>query len=146
MADLEKAIRGLECCSTYDDYSRKSCRECPYNEPDGKRSCKLHQMRVDAITLLKAQKPRVMTLEEVLSFDSAIYMDEAQNTVCLKMLYCYEVGRETYDHGYTFVDSDGDRIYYPAKGFNKTWRCWTSRPTDEQRAATPWSEPPKEES
>ncbi len=25
-----------------------------------------------------------------------------------------------------------------------TWRCWTSRPTDEQRAVTPWSEPPKE--
>lgn len=91
-----------------------------------------------ALELLKALEPRVMTLEEVLSFDSAIYMDEAQNTVCLKMLYCYEVGRGTYDHGYTFVDSDGDRIYYPAKDFNKTWRCWTSRPTNEQRKAVKW--------
>ena len=23
-------------------------------------------------------------------------------------------------------------------GYGKTWRCWTSRPTDEQREATPW--------
>ena len=24
-------------------------------------------------------------------------------------------------------------------GYNKTWRCWTSRPTDEQREGTPWT-------
>ena len=23
--------------------------------------------------------------------------------------------------------------------YNKTWRCWTSRPTDEQMEATPWN-------
>lgn len=82
---LGKAIRGLECCSTYDDYSRKSCRECPYNEPDGKRSCKLHQMRIDALTLLKAQKPRVMTLEEVQktsteSIDGAVWLESRMHS------------------------------------------------------------------
>ncbi len=24
------------------------------------------------------------------------------------------------------------------EGYGKSWRCWTSRPTDEQRRATPW--------
>ena len=28
--------------------------------------------------------------------------------------------------------------------YGKTWRCWTSRPTDEQMEATPWAEQPKE--
>lgn len=87
-----------------------------------------------AVKALDAQTPRVLTLEEVLSF-GAIYMDEPSNPTCLIMLYCYKVER---DYRYIFVDSDGDKIPYPSKEFNKTWRCWSSRPTDEQRRETPW--------
>lgn len=28
--------------------------------------------------------------------------------------------------------------FYNANEYGKTWRCWTSRPTDEQREKTPW--------
>lgn len=87
-----------------------------------------------AVELLRAQEPRVLTLEEVLSF-GAIYMDEPSNPTCLIMLYCYKVER---DYRYIFVDSDGDKIPYPSKEFNKTWRCWSARPTDEQREAVKW--------
>lgn len=82
--------------------------------------------------------PRVMTICEIQSFDGAVYVDEPKNPVCLKMLYCYEVGQRTYGHGYTFVDSDGDKVFYSAQGFGTKWRCWTSRPTDEQREAVKW--------
>lgn len=30
------------------------------------------------------------------------------------------------------------KISYSSENYGRTWRCWTSRPTDEQREATPW--------
>ena len=56
MPDLENVIRGLECCSTSERYNRKDCMKCPYNMPDGIACCSLRQLRLDAISLLKAQK------------------------------------------------------------------------------------------
>lgn len=148
MADREKVIKGLECCSTYDDYSRKSCRKCPYNEPEGKRSCKLHQMRVDALTLLKAQAPRVMTLEELEdALDTVVWLD-IPNTENLADGYSL-IMAYSHKNGFIFLESpfgdnpSQDRFEY--KDYGITWRCWTSRPTDEQREAVKWDEPPKEE-
>ena len=106
---------------------------CPYDDC----TCGL-DVPDDALKLLKAQRPRVMTICEIQSFDGAVYVDEPNNPVCLKMLYCYEVGQRTYGHGYTFVDSDGDKVFYPAQCFGIKWRCWTARPTNEQRKAVKW--------
>ncbi len=100
--------------------------------------CGLAVTMENALSLLKAQEARVMTICEIQSFDGAVYVDEPNNPVCLKMMYCYEVGQRTYGHGYTFVDSDGDKLFYSAQGFGTRWRCWTSRPTDAQRKAVKW--------
>ena len=35
-------------------------------------------------------------------------------------------------------DSDDCEFWYDLDDYGKTWRCWTSRPTDEQREAEPW--------
>ena len=131
MIDRDKVISRLQIIRTWADVGKK------YNGIQGEDCLRdVVDWIDDALALLKAQEPRVLTLEEVLSF-GAIYMDEPSNPTCLRMLYCYEVER---DHGHIFVDSDGDKILYPAKEFNKTWRCWSSRPTKQQREAVKWDD------
>lgn len=80
----------------------------------------------DALALLKAQEPRVMTLEEVFVWAETpaekrdpIFFEQRKgpngwiaNSACPKDYYLY--------------CEDGDA------------RCWTSRPTDEQREAVKW--------
>lgn len=41
------------------------------------------------------------------------------------------------------IDRDGDTLDVRLMAFdayNKTWRCWATRPTDEEREAAPWEE------
>jgi hypothetical protein len=93
----------------------------------------------DAIVFLKEQQPRLMALEELIN----------------------KIGKPVYfeSHG-TYMGKDGFWIlpalftqsclmryvhplssHYSELGlycYYKTWRCWTSRPTDEQREAVKW--------
>ena len=86
-----------------------------------------------AIEVLKAQEPRVMTLEEVLGGDECWV--EYPNGGC------------GYADCYLSYTTNGVDIYrtmqhdfnVPLANYGKTWRCWTSRPTDAQREATPWN-------
>jgi hypothetical protein len=107
-------------------------------------------MYTEAIALLKAQEPRVMTLEEVagrvaLERETPIYMEfgymatHAGQVIGLNPKYMY------------FDDENGlswDACEGPNRGkkdgvsldeYNDIWRCWTSRPTDEQREKEPWN-------
>ena len=55
MADREKTIRGLECCTAFDSKGFPLCEECPYAD-DG--TChELDQLHRDALSLLKKQEP-----------------------------------------------------------------------------------------
>lgn len=157
MADREKVRKGFEAHGCGKSVWR-ICSNCPYREEDDpffdpritpnydseliekSQKC-MNNLLKDAYSLLKAQEPRVMTVREFQRNDGAVYLDEPGNPVSLKMLYCYEIGSgKTIYHGYTFVDSSGDKIFFPAKDFNKKWRCWTSRPSDAQRKAVKWDE------
>ena len=70
MDDLqEKVIKGMECCSKSDNYSRKPCKECPYNHEwrDDQgivHLCKITQLRKDALFLLKAQEREISRLKK----------------------------------------------------------------------------------
>ena len=57
MVDRDKVIKGLECCLGSD-----SCAKCNFFEY--KMDCSWH-LKYEALELLKAQEPRVMTLEEI---------------------------------------------------------------------------------
>lgn len=59
MADLEKTIQGLECCSkgadrepTWNNLTARNCGECPYNKPG--IAC-TRALSYDALSQLKAQ-------------------------------------------------------------------------------------------
>lgn len=96
MVDREKVIKGLEAIleETADMFYRSTVQ--------------------DAIALLKAQEPRLMTLEE------------AQKSLMIE----YRSGK-TWNVG---AELFGEFGY----AYNIIWRVWTSRPDDETREATLW--------
>lgn len=77
-----------------------------------------------AIALLKEQEPRVMTLIEW------IRAPEPVDGECM----CYEI-KDKGLQAMLVKAFDGARHLY-----GKAFRCWTSRPTDEQMEATLWKE------
>lgn len=152
----KKAIRGLECCTAdlIEYHQDHFCVMCPYKSTDPRITyCfnKRDLMR-DALSLLKAHEPRVMTLEEVVAHyslppvfpdDLGMQFDYLNDIQPLYFDFPHPedpwiVHWRKYDEVNKYLD--GWKADY-----GKTWRCWTARPTDEQMAVTPWSEPPKEE-
>ncbi len=88
-------------------------------------------MTADALTLLKAQEPRVMTKEEIIGWDGYIWFEYRGMRAMEALLI---------DHGMLREPGEVD---FPTKdlaweNYQKTWRCWTARPTDEQREAVKW--------
>ena len=135
MVDLENVIRGLECCR------RGFCFSCPYNDGiDENVECK-QKWADDALSLLKVQEARVMTLEEIEdALDNVVWLDipGAENLAdgfSLIMAYSRKNGFVLLDSPFGDNPSQ-DRFEYT--DYNKTWRCWTARPTDEQREAVKW--------
>lgn len=127
MINVETVISGLECCTTGD---LGNCKECPY----GIKAC--NELLKDAISLLKAQQPRVMTLEEVrlLGKDDIVWYER-------KGVFGQprpRVVEFVFDDHITFTD--GGVWSFSADGYGERWRLWTSRPTDEQREAMKWNE------
>ena len=93
---------------------------------------------IERIDKLKAQEPRVMTLEEVRQFvygsphiiETNLPGDEPR---LMYGLYSHQGVVGNFD----FSTTDGRKHLLDAD-YGKTWRCWTSHPTDEQREAVKW--------
>ena len=130
----EKVVEGLEWCMNekHDCYREKGC---PYENEGEDIGCK-YALHRDALALLKAQEPRVMTLEEVKMLDCDYYYLEAMRgpgKELREIVGAYGLTCVTWPSITWARQTMGDR------GYGKTWRCWTSRPTDEQREAEPWN-------
>lgn len=98
---------------------------------------------VEGYNLFKAQEPRVMTLEEVKAMERYTICAVEQRSKVLHTTFNAEYrgtltigGRDYLDFG---LYADVSPFRRSEGGYGKTWRCWTSRPTDKQREATPWS-------
>lgn len=106
--------------------------------------CK-NEVKLSVNHWLQAQEPRVMTLEDVLKlrFNDVVYFEMAISSVAIPAIVIDviehmpdgEIGLLQLRH-IQQPTNNADLEYY-----GKTWRCWTSRPTDEQREATPWQAP-----
>ena len=131
MTEREKVIKGLKCCLSGQPEGLGCDRvPCPYNEFEDCEGM-LHR---DALALLKAQQPRVMALEEVrlLNKDAVVWYEHEG----VFRQPCPRVVEFVFDEHITFTD--GGVWSFSADGYGERWRLWTSRPTDEQREATPW--------
>ena len=140
MNDREKIILALENCS---DPSGK-CKNCPYAE------CERFEKSVSeypdelirkAVELLKEQEPRLLTIEEVKAYptDKALWFEGKTFIPVLpdcraEQRYENQLGVEVIDTFYDFpLWFDSYNIPY-----KYGWRCWSARPTEEQREAVPW--------
>lgn len=86
-----------------------------------------------AIEVLKAQEPRVMTISDFK--DEGVYYLEALPPFVLRPVI-YRLDHSDPRH-YNFVWKY-DQFTWNTDEYGKTWRCWTFRPTDEQREAAKW--------
>ena len=93
----------------------------------------------DASALLKAQAPRVMTLEEVKSAwrnrDIAFLVEYNDGGNPVWMLY---YGYLSTQEEIVLIDEIAHLRHFGIDGYGIDWRVWTSRPTDEQREAVKW--------
>jgi len=131
MPDLEKVIIGLSKCGRV-NRGLEGCAECPYKLKPGHYAGMKCWWRLcdDALALLKEQEPRVMTFEEIM--------------LCSDWVWCeYSSGyqgwykMEEYDKEcclFRWEDTTTDIV----DDYGVKWRCWTSRPTNEQRKAVAW--------
>lgn len=129
MADLEKTIRGLECKICPNAF----CGNCEYfiryeNNPDTGR-CDRDTIYRDALSLLKAQEPRIMT---PIDFDDNPMVDENGKLPAWVEYKRYNGVLRSADGWVTinqnWVDGYIDR------------RFWTSQPSAEQRKDVRWNE------
>lgn len=138
MPDREKVIRGLEACNRQ-SYNGSDCQNCPYYDDEDTAElafgiCNIQDMFDDALALLKEQEPRVMTREEVLTLPEGA------------VVWFEERSDDSRDYIGPLV-SDGNGFFGDfGRGVDmhaaelKRKRCWTSRPTEEQRKAVPWED------
>ena len=138
--DREKVMRGLETC--IQSGTPEDCDECPYRECGNEVVPCLRSLLTDALDLLREEEPRVMEFLELNEITTYWIEDN------------HEANMQTSCIPETIMDIMGDRVftipvvkllngYAPVisknrEGYGKTWRAWTSRPTDEQRKAVEW--------
>ncbi len=146
MDKLEKVLNGLGCCiqqGVEDVYCRDL--DCPYKSDSD--SCRLNcwiQLLMDAVSLLKAQEPRVLQIKEMAFLEITVFIEtngdlEGKGTdLFLAIPHIYAVAQNMLDGYIAFVDGNTDVYDLQAIDYGKCWRCWTSRPTDEQRKAVKW--------
>jgi hypothetical protein len=81
------------------------------------------ELAEDALALLKAQVPRVMTLEEF----NAHWKTPPQERQPIWEEWKFDNGKGKW------------KMYGRATGgYGELWRCWTARPDQATREATPW--------
>ena len=90
----------------------------------------------DALALLKAQEPRVMTIGDLYGEDMGYYERKNKELVCPVLIAC---GGPNEDETVGIVLKDAFEIKADCDLMNITWRIWTAYPTMEQREATPWN-------
>lgn len=125
MDDMEKLLDGLRCRCAY--FPERDCARCHYGIQMGRRwGCDFRRMTEDALALLKAQTPRLLTAWDFLDNPDA---DAGGAIPCWK-----ESKSPTRRSGWAVIcygkwlgDTEGG-----------TCRYWTGKPTEEQREATPW--------
>ena len=100
-----------------------------------------------AIALLKAQEPRVMTLDEVKQ-ERICWIEDADDGMTVRLFPATMFGICEHADGsksYIFlaqkpgaIDAQNGEWWYLIEDYSETWRCWTSRPDEKRRDETPW--------
>lgn len=134
MADREKVLYALNCRAID---TPATCAECSYYNAEW-CCCNTKYIMKDALALLKEQEAKVLTIDgiETLHKGSDVFIERRGLDFILPATV-FRVGRN-------FIEFYGTPMSERFDRYNRFWRLWTNRPTDEQRRSVPW-EPSKEE-
>lgn len=105
-----------------------------------------------AIEALTEQEPRVLTLDEVKAIGTQNFnqiQDENTRFIWSEEEYALNIVKPTY-YDFGLEDSKEEPIYFYYIGtdffnhfnqntYGKTWRCWSAKPTEEQRESVKWA-------
>ncbi|MCR4622087.1 MAG: hypothetical protein K5663_08405 [Clostridiales bacterium] len=133
MTDFEKVVKGLEAHIG----EHKTCLFCPYTSIEG-ATC-MTQLLKDALTLIREQQPGVIRFNEIDNYE-VLYL-EVKGVTTEDGLAPWVKTR----NGYWFSPlicgkSQPEMKLATEKEYGSIARCWTARPTDEQREAVKWDE------
>lgn len=100
---------------------------------DELRYRELRDYAEDALELLKEQEPRVIDISEIYTAKKLdVWLEDKSDIVHPIMLIETEMTNKSQTAFFYPM------LVRPIKAYGKTWRCWTARPTDEQRKAVKW--------
>ena len=127
MNESTKVIDGLDSVCEYIRTSNL--------HPSGSQQAIMMNRVKKAIDLLKEREARVMTLDEVKAFDwDYCYLEEER-------LPGKEYRAVCGDYALTCITwpcVTSMRIQHGDDNYGKKWRCWSAKPTDEQRKDVKW--------
>ena len=126
MTDREKIIAGLE--SQLDDLSK-------YADADEVLTLTQGQAK-DILAQLKEQEPRVMTRLEIEQSEECVVWFEDDQFNCYAL-----VDGINQRNSWVWLNTVGDmglQQRRDCENYGKRWRCWTKRPTEDQRKAVKW--------
>ena len=146
MIDREKVIEGLN--------NIKSIINAAVYYDDGYGSEQDLNCLDDAITLLEEQEPRLLTLDEVKTIGTQNYnqiQDENTRLIWIeeRNANALRITKPTY---YDFFEEEDEEPiiinyvgtdyydHFKQNTYGKDWRCWSSKPTEEQRKAVKWDD------
>lgn len=94
----------------------------------------------DAIDLLKAQEPRVLTLNEVEDkLDDVVWIEEPGCENLSANFAVIAAYSRKYNKVYAYFFSTSKKEFEYGE-YNKTWRCWSAKPSDAERKAVAWND------
>ena len=119
---------------SHGDCDRK-CEDCELVQDD----YDLHEMYLDAIAIVKDSAPRLLAVDEIVSQDGAVFIEYNENMVSRPSEYVF--CNFVFMGEARFFDKIGKELRYKTNhGYGKTWRCWTKRPSEDQRKDVIWDE------
>ena len=91
-----------------------------------------------AVKALEEQEPRMLTLEELRSLDGTDHFVWLEDNGEYALYDCY--AEVTAYRNNVELNIFGSEVEFEPDNeeYGKTWRCWSARPTEEQRKAVKW--------
>ena len=104
------------------------CEACDLVQDDSE----LEEMYTNVIDLLKEEKPRVISINEIKAI-SFVWLEDIDKKKVSPALFCWR-GRSVVMYA---IEKHFIRVWIDEYGIR--WRAWTRLPSDKLRGETPWN-------
>ena len=129
-SSLERVVGALAC--DLSGLGNEACGECGYSCGKADWMQVQRQLAQDALTLLEQHVPRLMSFAEIAEWHEPMWF-ERMPTFPGEWCLLREDNGTSYALSFQF-----GRISCREFDYNRTWRCWTSRPDEKKRKEASW--------